>query len=288
MATASASTASFMISGVWLSIVDSLLPLCGGNERVFFMVIVFFAVNTPYLLGSFVYGLFEAFDLFPERRVKRPSGMKPASPELVRKAWLNAIVIAITSPISAAIAYDFYKWRGMDMTAPFPDLWTSIAHLLVAVVTEDTLFYWAHRGLHHPRIYKYIHKQHHEFHASKGIAAMYAHPVEEFLANFLPTFSGAFISGAPLCILAVWVAVRVWETVEAHSGFEFAWSPFNLCLTVQGGAERHDFHHSRNKGAYGSLTKFWDWACGTDVAYNEWRKAQQESEASKAETSKSK
>lgn len=30
------------------------------------------------------------------------------------------------------------------------------------------------------------------------------------------------------------------------------------------------YHHSHNKGSYGSFTKFWDWACGTDKEYNAW------------------
>jgi len=51
----------------------------------------------------------------------------------------------------------------------------------------SAVFYWAHRVLHHRRIYKYIHKQHHEFKATVGIAAEYAHPVESLLANAVPT-----------------------------------------------------------------------------------------------------
>ena len=36
---------------------------------------------------------------------------------------------------------------------------------------------------------------------------------------------------------------------------------------MQGGAERHDFHHSNFSGSYGSFFCFWDWLCGTDVPY---------------------
>jgi hypothetical protein len=38
-------------------------------------------------------------------------------------------------------------------------------------------------------------------------------------------------------------------------------------LTMQGGAERHDFHHSNFTGSFGSFFCFWDWLCGTDVPY---------------------
>ena len=42
----------------------------------------------------------------------------------------------------------------------------------------DFMFYWVHRSLHWSGVYKYIHKQHHMFKQSVGIAAEYAHPVE--------------------------------------------------------------------------------------------------------------
>ena len=43
----------------------------------------------------------------------------------------------------------------------------------------DTSFYWSHRLLHHPRLYKHFHKQHHEYRGTIGFAAEYAHFVEQ-------------------------------------------------------------------------------------------------------------
>ena len=31
----------------------------------------------------------------------------------------------------------------------------------------------------------------------------------------------------------LWVSLRLWETVEAHSGFDFPWSPWNCLLAIQ-------------------------------------------------------
>lgn len=33
------------------------------------------------------------------------------------------------------------------------------------------------------------------------------------------------------------------ETVDAHSGYLFPFSPWSLIPSIQGGADRHDFHH---------------------------------------------
>jgi sterol desaturase/sphingolipid hydroxylase (fatty acid hydroxylase superfamily) len=43
-------------------------------------------------------------------------------------------------------------------------------------LVNDFLFYWAHRALHHPKLYGRIHKQHHLFKQTIGIAAEFAHP----------------------------------------------------------------------------------------------------------------
>lgn len=99
-----------------------------------------------------------------------------------------------------------------------------------------------------------------------SIAAEYAHPVEQVLANFIPTFGGLALCGAHPLTFMLWIVIRILETVESHSGYHFRYSPFSFS-DYQGGADVHDFHHSVNKGNYGSFTTFWDVVCGTDAAY---------------------
>jgi sterol desaturase/sphingolipid hydroxylase (fatty acid hydroxylase superfamily) len=58
--------------------------------------------------------------------------------------------------------------------------------------------------------------------------------------------------------LNLFLALRIWETVDAHSGYRIPFSPW----TYLSGAVNHDLHHSANLGNYG-LFGFWDWICGT-------------------------
>lgn len=55
------------------------------------------------------------------------------------------------------------------------------------------------------------------------------------------------------------------ETVDAHCGYEFPFSPFHV-FAFCGGARGHDYHHRAFDGNFGA-TKFWDYLCGTDAGF---------------------
>ncbi len=41
------------------------------------------------------------------------------------------------------------------------------------------------------------------------------------------------------------------ETLDAHCGYLMPLSPWRLIPAIQGGSDRHSFHHSHNTGCYG-------------------------------------
>lgn len=116
---------------------------------------------------------------------------------------------------------------------------------------------------------QYVHKQHHKFKINMGISSEYAHPVEHLFSNIVPV-AGIMIMGSHVLVFWLWLAIRIGEIVDTHSGFEFKYSPYSM-FWWQGGADRHEFHHSHNVGCYGSFTAIWDAIMGTDEAYNKYR-----------------
>ena len=63
-----------------------------------------------------------------------------------------------------------------------------------------------------------------------------------------------------------WLIARFCESYDAHSGFEFPWSPFRL-IPFSCTATYHDFHHSHNVGCYSTFFTFWDTLLGSNKEF---------------------
>lgn len=142
------------------------------------------------------------------------------------------------------------------------------AQVLFFFIIEDFVFYWGHRILHTKWLYKNVHSVHHEYATPFGLTSEYAHPAEILFLGFA-TFIGPALTGPHLITLWLWLVLRVIETVEAHCGYHFPWSPSNF-LPLYGGADFHDYHHRllyTKSGNYSSTFVYMDWIFGTDKGY---------------------
>ncbi|KAG0783510.1 hypothetical protein G6F57_005524 [Rhizopus arrhizus] len=81
--------------------------------------------------------------------------------------------------------------------------------------------------------------------------------------------------GLHLVTMLLWIVLRLFQAIDAHSGYDFPWS---LCHWVPfwAGADHHDYHHQAFIGNYASSFRWWDYLFGTDVKYRAYRKRQAE------------
>jgi len=145
-----------------------------------------------------------------------------------------------------------------------PSLGETLWQLVFFLIVEDFCFYWSHRVLHWGPLYRYIHKTHHEYKNTIGISSEYAHPVEFIFGNILSTNMGGIILGSKVHALTfgIWIIIRIVKTTEAHSGFQFPWSPSTLIsFTIP--SDFHNYHHETFTGNYGSFFTWWDNICNT-------------------------
>jgi methylsterol monooxygenase len=85
----------------------------------------------------------------------------------------------------------------------------------------------AHQALHTGVLYKHIHKIHHKYSAPFGLAAEYAHPAEVFILGtgtiLGPLLYCYFMRDLHICNVYLWITLRLFQAIDAHSGYG-AWT----------------------------------------------------------------
>ena len=294
----------------------------GGDRRFLFSLMISLAHSIPVLIHQLFLLYIGQMGYFHDY-VTQP-GKAPA-PALLNQCIRHSLANhCIVMPIFLWIAFPFVADGFVAFSeSELPTLTSALLQLTWCVVVEDFLFYWSHRILHHPLLYKRFHKKvkrheailcilvllhnslynsrylflyaysaiiiliwppttvtkHHEFKILTGtsMASEYTHPVESLLGNIVPVLAGPLLLPAMDCspvhviTLSWWIVLRMWKTCDAHSGYNFKWSPFGLFFPLNP-AERHDYHHEAAMGSFGSFFLIWDVLCGTDADYLAYKK----------------
>ena len=129
---------------------------------------------------------------------------------------------------------------------------------------HDTYFYWMHRMMHLPKLFKHVHLIHHKSTNPSPWTAYAFHPFEAVLeAMIMPIL--AF--GIPVHKYAIgsFLLFQIMYNVYGHLGFEIY--PKNFHKTWIGRwintSVAHNLHHKRFRGNYSLYFLFWDRMMGT-------------------------
>jgi Delta7-sterol 5-desaturase len=139
------------------------------------------------------------------------------------------------------------------------------ASFFVMVVLHDAWFYWTHRLMHHPRVFRRLHGTHHLSVAPTPWAAYSFSAAEALIqALYLPVV--LLVLPAHQAVIFLWMAWMVLRNVMGHSGTELlprAWVAgwwgrwFTTTL-------HHEMHHAYGRCNYGLYFVWWDRLCGTE------------------------
>jgi lathosterol oxidase len=134
----------------------------------------------------------------------------------------------------------------------------------LTLVLQDTYFYFTHRLIHHPRLFKRIHWGHHHSRIPTPWTSFAFGPSETLIHGL---FFVGLVFTVPLhfaTLMTVFITMTLWA-IATHLGFELIspQSPLRwLCRGLIGPAH-HGIHHRQYQTHFGLYFTFWDRLCGT-------------------------
>ena len=136
--------------------------------------------------------------------------------------------------------------------------------VLVGIVGYDSWFYWQHRALHTPWLFRHAHAIHHRSHNPTPLATFAHHPIETFFGNAYFVLLVMVFPIHPLALGLVGLQI-VGVGLIAHSGYEFYPAGFTRhgVLRWHNTSTHHNMHHSHIACNYGSTFSYWDRLMGS-------------------------
>lgn len=169
---------------------------------------------------------------------------------------LIACIILYTPLIKYTRVYtDLNEWHG----------WYLPLSVIGCLVIHDTYFYWMHRLLHHPKIFRATHLVHHRSVNPSPWASYSFHFLEAWTEGGVLIVIVLLLPVHPIAIAAFTVSAFI-INVYGHLGYEIV--PKGFRNTIWFGffntSVHHNLHHSKFKGNYGLYFRVWDRLMGTE------------------------
>jgi lathosterol oxidase len=140
-----------------------------------------------------------------------------------------------------------------------------VLSLVATILAHDAWFYWTHRLIHHPQLFRHLHRLHHRSNQTTPFTA-FAFNTGEAVINAL--FVPVILLVLPLHPLAILIFGwhQMIRNAIGHSGFELFPARadgrplFEWMTTVT----HHDLHHSNARWNMGLYFTWWDRWMGTE------------------------
>lgn len=144
----------------------------------------------------------------------------------------------------------------------------SLGYWLLTVIPiffiHDLYFYVAHRIMHHPKLFRWIHKVHHQSTNPSPWTAYAFHPFEAVIEAMI-TLLLVFTVPTHALVIILFMLFQIAYNVYGHMGFELFPKGFHKTWIGQwiNTGVAHNLHHHRFHGNYGLYTLIWDRMFGT-------------------------
>ncbi|MES2882939.1 MAG: sterol desaturase family protein [Bacteroidota bacterium] len=230
------------------------LPFIGALLVVFAVVI-----GRYFIIAGLFYAAFYIW--FPQRWQQRKINSRQYNRGQFKKEIGWSIATAFLFAFSGVATLLLWQKGFTRVYVNIDDyaIWWMPVSLLIALVVHETYYYWLHRWMHHPRVFRIVHKVHHDSNITSPWTAFSFHPIEGFFqALFLPLL--LLVLPMHLYVIIIQLTIMTFSSVINHLDIEIY--PKNFHKHFLGrwliGATHHSLHHKQFRYNYGLYFTFWD------------------------------
>ena len=211
----------------------------------------------------FFYVVFRA--QFRHRRVLRHG---PKRWQIAREIAHSLRSIAIFGLVTGAVVYAAMGgWTRLYLDVDRYGWGWFLGSIAVMIVVHDTYFYWTHRAMHHPRLYRWLHHTHHRSTSPTPWAAYAFSPGEALIqAGIGPLIVFTIpVHPAAFGIFMIW---QISFNVFGHCGYEIFPRSFLASRAgwVLNSITHHSLHHEKFRANFGLYFNVWDRLMKTNCA----------------------
>jgi len=160
--------------------------------------------------------------------------------------------------LAVVLAYQAGYTQIYTRLTDYPLIWYP-ASIILTLFLHETYYYWLHRWMHRPGVYRWVHKTHHDSITTSPWTAFSFHPLESTLqAIVIPVLLFVF----PLHVSAVGIILMIMTVSSAINHLNTEIYPRDFDQHWLGrwliGATHHSLHHAQFRFNYGLYFTFWD------------------------------
>lgn len=253
-------------------------PMWAAMDSVTFLVNPW-ELPVPFWLGGVVVKelLLQSMDLavrligrhvkpLPSRTGPKPVYQRPLDTTDVLYLSMNAVIETI---YTSHLLHLLWFSPGIDRPISKLGLLNGPVALWLLVFLNDAIYAPAHRALHHPLLYRWIHKHHHRVtYPQRGnVDARNEHPLEQIMFMLIWWHVVKFVisvSGVHAVCIPLHITLMVVVACFNHTAIDLSFTVLGIDFSVRS----HEMHHRKPDTNFGQVFMFWDRLMGTYVPYS--------------------
>lgn len=241
-------------------IMQLLFGLLSCNAPTLFIIFFSYLLLRYFVLSFFVYWVMWVVgpNFFDSRRLNSGHFPRGQISQEIKNSCISFFAISFYAVLVTELVIKTGYSRFYTDWNQYP-LWWPIVSFFAVFLLHDTYFYFCHRFLHLPWLFKNVHSVHHKSKITNPCSSYSFHWLEALLQVLYTLPLILFLPMHPVFFIGLMAFTHLTVT-SGHSGFDILpkniWnSPFFSWITT---ATHHSHHHLYNNENYGLVIKSWD------------------------------